>query len=53
MTTSIFPEHRAAAGQDVTVVRADDSSVARKQIERTLKVLGARSSSGEWPRCMG
>ena len=29
--------------KDVTVVYADDSSVARKQIERTLKVLGARS----------
>lgn len=27
----------------VTVLYADDSSVARKQIERTLKVLGARS----------
>ena len=25
------------------MVYADDSSVARKQIERTLKVLGARS----------
>lgn len=28
---------------DVTVLYADDSSVARKQIERTLSVLGARS----------
>jgi len=30
---------------DVTVLYADDSSVARNQIERTLNVLGARSVS--------
>lgn len=39
----MFKDIRPLSRQDATVFFADDSVVARKQIERTLKIMGVRS----------